>query len=131
MKKIMNQPDLGLLIFRLFLGGAMAWAHGLGKLPPPDKMIEGVTALGFPLPIVFAWAAALSEFLGGILIALGLFTRYSALFLGITMAVAGFIIHGQDPFSSKELAFFYLSGTVLLIFTGAGSYSLDKIIRKK
>lgn len=127
----MNQPDLGLLIFRLFLGIAMAWAHGLGKLPPADRMIEGVTAMGFPLPIVFAWAAALSEFIGGVLIALGLFTRYSAFFLAITMAVAGFIVHGADPFGTKELAFFYLAGSTLLVFTGAGSFSLDRIIRKK
>lgn len=130
MKKILNQPDLGLLIFRLFLGLAMALAHGLGKLPPPDRMIEGVTAMGFPLPIVFAWAAALAEFVGGILIAVGLFTRYSAFFLGITMAVAGFIVHGADPFGNKELAFFYLAGCALLFLTGAGAYSLDKLIRK-
>ena len=131
MKKIMNQPDLGLLIFRVFLGLAMALAHGLGKLPPSEKLIEGVTAMGFPLPLVFAWAASLTEFLGGILIAVGLFTRHCSFLMAITMAVAGFIVHGSDPFGSKELALFYLAGSVLLMFTGAGAFSLDKLIRKK
>lgn len=131
MNKLIHNPDLGILLFRLFIGLAMAFAHGLGKMPPPDRLVEGVTAMGFPMPIVFAWCAALSEFIGGILIATGLFTRLSALALGFTMAVAAFVAHAADPFNNKEMALLYLFSCVLLIFTGAGKYSLDKIIRKK
>lgn len=130
MKRFLNNPDLGLLIFRLFVGLAMAFSHGLGKLPPNDQLIGGVAAIGFPLPIVFAWLAGLSEFVGGLAIAAGLFTRYAALFLGFTMAVAGFIVHSADPFQTKEMAFLYLASCVLLVFTGAGRFSFDRIVRK-
>ena len=131
MKKILHQPDLGLLIFRVFIGLSMAIAHGLGKIPPSEKLIEGVGAMGFPLPIVFAWSASLAELLGGLLIAVGLFTRPAALFLGFTMAVAAFGAHGADPFQKQELSLIYLASCVLFIFSGAGSLSLDKVFRKK
>ena len=54
--------DVGLLGLRLFAGLALAFAHGRGKLPPSERFIAGAGDLGFPVPIVFAWAAALSEF---------------------------------------------------------------------
>ncbi|MFP5519168.1 MAG: DoxX family protein [Bdellovibrionia bacterium] len=128
--QFLQNKDFGILIFRLFVGFAMAFAHGLGKVPPGEQLIGGVTAMGFPLPVVFAWAAALSELVGGVLIGFGLFTRLSSLALGFTMAVAAFLVHAADPFQQKELAFFYLVSCIMLIFTGAGKYSLDKVIRK-
>lgn len=131
MKKFFNNPDLGLLLFRLFIGLTMAFAHGLGKMPPPEQLVAGVAAMGFPLPVVFAWAASLSEFIGALCIAAGLFTRIAAFFLGFTMAVAGFIVHSADGFDVKEKALFYFASCVMLIFTGAGKFSLDRIFRKK
>jgi putative oxidoreductase len=131
MTKIFARPDLGLLLFRIFIGLAMGFAHGLGKIPPNDELIGGVAALGFPIPTVFAWLAALSEFFGGLFIAIGLFTRYAASFLGFTMFVAAFLAHAQDPFQNKEMALLYLVSCLLLIFSGAGKYSLDHSLRKK
>lgn len=131
MNKLINNPDLGLLIFRVFIGLSMAIAHGLGKVPPPDMLIDGVAGMGFPLPVVFAWGAALSELIGGLLIAVGLFTRPAALSLGFTMAIAAFVAHSADPFDKKEMALLYLVACVLLFFQGAGRFSLDRIFRKK
>ncbi|MEQ1722103.1 MAG: DoxX family protein [Pseudobdellovibrio sp.] len=130
-KALVHNPDLGSLILRLFVGISMAFAHGLGKIPPSQQLVDGVTGMGFPLPEFFAWAAALSEFAGGILIVAGLFTRHAAIFLGITMAVAAFKVHGADPFQVKELAFFYLFACLTLLFQGAGRFSLDNLFRKK
>lgn len=128
LKKIGYHTDIGLLVFRLFVGLTMAFAHGLGKMPPNEQLIAGVTAIGFPLPVVFSWLAALSEFMGGLFLALGLFTRWAALFLGFTMGVAAFVVHQNDPFQVKEMAFIYLFSCVLLFFTGAGKYSVDQKI---
>ena len=67
--------DLGLLVLRGYAGISLAAAHGLGKLPPPDRFITGVGELGFPVPVLFAWAAALSSrpltALGAALVAAG------------------------------------------------------------
>ncbi len=131
MTKFLYNSDLGLLIFRLFVGLAMAFSHGLGKMPPPEQLIAGVESMGFPMAIAFAWAAALSEFIGALFLASGLFTRIAASFIGFTMGVAAFIAHGADPFAKKEMALLYLTASVMFIFTGAGKYSLDSIIRKK
>jgi putative oxidoreductase len=118
--------ELSITVLRLYVGFAMAFAHGFGKIPPPERLIEGVTGMGFPMPAVFAWAAALSEFLGGILLAIGLFTRPSAFFLGFTMCVAGFVAHGQDPFDKKELALFYAASCLVFLFRGASGFSVDR-----
>ena len=131
MKKFFYNHDLGLLIFRLCIGLSIAFSHGMGKIPPPEQLIEGVGSMGFPLPVVFAWAAALSEFAGGLFIGAGFLTRYAAAFMGFTMAVAFFVVHAADPFLKKEMAFLYLASAVLLIFTGAGKYSVDHKICKR
>jgi len=55
--------------------------------------VQGVANLGFPAPALFAWAAALAEFLGGLLVFLGLGTRVAAAFAAFTMVVAGFARH--------------------------------------
>lgn len=84
--------------------------------------------MGFPLPGLFAWAAALSEFLGGILVALGLATRPAAFFVFATMAVAAFIRHAPDPFRVKELALAYWTMAGTLILMGGGPWSLDALL---
>ena len=57
--------DVALLLLRLS-GLGLALAHGYGKVVAlstgqGDRFIAGVEALGFPLPGLFAWAAALAE----------------------------------------------------------------------
>lgn len=122
--------DAGVLVLRLIFGLSMAFGHGLGKMPPSEKWIESVGTMGFPLPFVFAWAASLSEFLGGLLIAVGLFTRPSAAMWVLTMGTAAFLRHADDPFSSKEKALLYFAVGVCLLFTGAGRYSISKLLFK-
>jgi putative oxidoreductase len=119
--------DFGLLLVRLFFGGVLAVMHGLGKLPVSDDFVAGVANMGFPLPAMFAWAAALSEFVGGVLLALGFLTRPAALFVCATMAVAAFITHAADSFQTKELALSYGVVALALMFTGAGRFSLDHL----
>lgn len=123
--------DTGVLIFRLFIGLTMAFAHGLGKLPPNAQFVGGVSSMGFPMPELFAWAAGLSEFLGGIFIALGLLTSPAAFFLGFTMLVAAFGVHGADPFQVKEMSLLYLAACIFFMTYGGGRFSLDAIINKK
>lgn len=109
----------------------MAFGHGLGKIPPSDGFIGGVEKLGLPLPVFFAWMAGLSEFLGGLLIAFGLFTRPAAFFWICTMGTAAFIRHADDPFASKEKALLFLTIGICLLFTGAGKYSISKVVFKR
>lgn len=122
--------DAGLFVVRVFAGASMAIAHGLGKVQSPDGVVSGAESLNFPLPILFGWAAILSEFLGGLFLALGLMTRLSAFFVGTTMVVAAFMVHGSDPYQKKELALAYLAMMILFLCTGGGRFSVDSLIRK-
>lgn len=122
--------NLGLLALRVFAGGALMWAHGLGKMPPSEGFVRGVTNLGFPMPVAFAWSAGLAETVGGLLLAVGLATRPAAVLVTINMAVAAFLQHASDPFGRKELALFYFFVGVLFATTGGGRFSLDRFFRK-
>lgn len=122
--------DMALMLLRVFIGLAMAFSHGLGKVPPPEQLISGVAAMGLPAPEFFSWCAALAEFVGGILIAIGLLTRPAAAFLVITMAVAGFVVHAADPFGVKEMAFLYFFAGLFFMIHGAGRWSVDALITK-
>lgn len=117
--------DVALLLLRLWFGLAMAGAHGLGKLKTLGTFTAKVGEKGIPLPEVLGPAAALSEALGGVLVAVGLLTRPAATFAGITMLVAAFHIHAQDPFARKELALSYAVAYVALLLAGPGRLSLD------
>lgn len=122
--------EISLLVARVFFGFSMAFAHGLGKVPPPEMLVSGLGSMGFPAPIFFAWAAALSEFLGGILVGIGLLTRPAAIFLSITMAVAAFVAHGADGFDKKEMSLLYLVVYLIFALRGAGKWSVDGFIKK-
>jgi putative oxidoreductase len=121
--------NLGLALARVVAGGMLAFGHGMGKLPPSEKFIEGVAALGFPMPEVFAWAAGLAEFGGGILLMLGLLTRPAAAFIAFTMATAAFGKHAGDAFDIKERALLYLVLAVVFITVGPGRLSVDTRLR--
>jgi len=119
--------DLGLLVGRVLFGGLML-THGYTKLANfaaysekfPDVIGIGSTAsLGL---------AVFAEFGCSILLILGLFTRFAALNLAITMFVAAFVVHWSDPFAKKELALLYLSGYLVFLLTGPGRMAVDRWI---
>ncbi len=122
--------NAGLALLRIFTGVSLAVAHGIGKIPPGEGLINRTGDLGFPMPVMFAWAAALSEFLGGILLALGLFTRLAGFFIAFTMLVVLIGVHGADPYQKQELAFMYFFIAVAFMLKGSGDWSVDSFLRK-
>lgn len=101
-------------------------------------MTRFVDSLGFPLPALFAWAAKLSEFVGGICLILGALTRPAALFIAVTMGVAAFIAHASDPWlllapatKAKEMALLYFAAALTLLCTGPGPVAMDTWLSRK
>lgn len=123
--------NAGLALLRIFAGVALALGHGFGKLPPSEGLVNRTAEFGFPIPAFFAWAAGISEFVGGILLALGLLTRISSFFIAVTMLVALIKVHGADPFNKQELAFMYFFIALAFLLKGAGDWSIDSFFRKK
>ena len=147
-----RRRDLGLLILRLS-GLGLAFAHGLGKVTAlaggEQRFVEGVAGIGFPAPVAFAWAAALTELVGGLLIAAGLATRVAAALAAFVMAVAGFLRHHAlqqiaaatgltsiapevlERWGKPELALVYLLCFLALALLGPGRHSLDHALRAR
>ena len=122
--------NAGLALLRIFAGIALAFGHGYSKVPPSEGLITRAGELGFPAPVFFAWAAGLSEFFGGIFLALGFLTRISSFFIACTMLVALIGVHSADPFNKQELAFLYLFVALAFLFKGSGDWSVDSFLRK-
>jgi putative oxidoreductase len=123
--------SIGLLILRVFMGSMMLVDHGWGKL-----INFGEKASVFPDPLGVGSMTSLSltvfaEVFCTIAIILGLATRLVAIPLIITMFVAAFIFHADDPWQKKEFALLYLVPFLTLVFTGAGRFSLDAVIKKR
>jgi len=123
--------DLWLLFLRIFSGAFMI-THGLPKF---NKLISGdeIKFLDpFGLGDTFSLGLAVfAEFICAILLIIGLLTRPSSLMLVITMAVAAFMAHAEDPFAKKEMALLYLLIFCTTMFTGGGRFSVDYLISGK
>jgi putative oxidoreductase len=122
--------NFGLLIVRGFAGAALCLEHGIDKLPVSDQLIHGVGEMGFPMPLFFAWFAALAESLGAAMMAVGFMTRWAGFAVACTMGTAAFIAHGDDPFQKAETALLYLSISLAAMFIGGGKFSIDSRLSK-
>lgn len=111
--------------------GLLFFAHGSAKLLgwPAVEMFSG----GVPLMSMSGFSGLL-EFVGGILIVLGLFTRYAAFVLSGMMAVAYFMAHAPQGFhpinNGGELAIMYCFVFLYLAAAGGGPWSLDARMRR-
>lgn len=121
--------NIGLLIFRLIIGIFM-FLHGWQKITN-FEMLSTV----FPDPLGIGASASLvliilAEVGCSLLIIFGIFTRLAAIPPMFGMAVAAFMVHANDPFTVKEIAFLYLFLYVALFFLGAGKFSVDYLLAK-
>jgi putative oxidoreductase len=100
--------------------------------------------MGLPFPVAMAWAAALIETFGGLLVLVGFGTRIAAILCATIMIVAAFVRHhafdlflwkvgvkavtpeDAKAWGSPELALVYLLAFVALALAGAGRISLDR-----
>jgi len=121
-----------LSVLRIITGFLFLW-HGSQKLFdfPHSEMPMGGGAF-----IIFA---GILEFFGGILILIGLFTRWTAFILSGMMAVAYFMGHAfngkgflpiQNGGNGGELAIIYCFVFFYFFFAGGGPWSLDSLLKK-
>jgi putative oxidoreductase len=119
------QINIGLALLRIS-ASAMMLTHGYPKF---QKLLSGDFEFGDPIglgasPSLFL--AIIGEFICPILIIIGFKTRWAAIPTVITMAVAAFVVHANDPFGTKEKALLYLVMFLVVVLLGPGKYSIDK-----
>jgi len=128
----------GAFLMRLVLGVSMVY-HGWDKVIPARGLHSHdllsslhhycgyVASLG--LPYWLGYVSALTEFLGGILLIFGLFTRFAALMIAGNMLVALLYVNLHGGYSGSEYTLALIALAVMLLFYGAGAIAMDRKLR--
>ena len=109
------------------MAGLLFLEHGTSKLLgiPPSAM-----PWSFHIATLAGWSGIL-EFVGGILLVIGLFTRFTAFILSGEMAVAYFMVHAKMGFypmnNHGEIAVLYCFVFLYLAAAGGGAWSFDRL----
>jgi putative oxidoreductase len=119
-----------LSVLRIY-AGVLLLAHGTAKI------------LGFPAVPSFAnvqfgsltWTSGIIELIGGVLFAVGMFTRPVAFVLSGFTAVAYFMVSAPKGFhpilNNGEVASLFCFVFFYFVFAGAGPWSLDAMMKRK
>ncbi|WP_420318900.1 DoxX family protein [Ekhidna sp.] len=125
----MIYSNIASLLLRIGFGGMMI-THGWGKF---NRMISGNFSFADPVGLGEAPSlilAVIGEFICPILLIIGFKTRLNAIPPAITMLVAAFIVHADDPWGKKEFPLLYVVGFMTIYLLGSGKYSLDWKLKK-
>jgi len=105
------------------VAGLMFAVHGAQKL---FGVLEGRQP---PVGSLF-WVGGVIELVGGLLIAIGLFTSWAAFIASGEMAVAYFMVHAKDGFwpilNKGELAVLYCFVFLYIACRGGGRYRVER-----
>lgn len=111
-------------LFRIVTGFLFLWhgsdkVLGFPKAPPPEA------------PPLILWVAGPIELIGGILVMIGLFTRWTAFLCSGLMAAAYWMAHGMKALlpslNGGELAVLYCFAFLYIAARGAGIWSVDGV----
>lgn len=126
----------GLAGLRIAAGVLVAILHGQHKVVEGWQyatagtdwpLMHDTIALGFPLPALSATVAALSQFAGGWLLAVGAFTRVAAFLIAATMVTAiAFNLRMGGP--DAQLAGLYALVCGAFVLIGGGWWSVDHVL---
>lgn len=127
-KWLNSMQPMGALLMRLALALSMT-VHGYGKVVPHGALnhfTHYVASLGFPYWL--GYVSAFTEFVGGILLVLGLLTRLTAAMIAINMLAALFTVGIHQGFGIYNYILALAVIAIMLVFYGAGAFALDRRI---
>ena len=109
-------------------GGQKLFVFGIGG------MAGFLGQFGFPAPMLAGILLTATEFLGGLALFLGLFTRWAAIPLAFIMLVATLVVHLKAGFflpDGFEFALTLLAANVALALLGSGEASVDRMLGRR
>ena len=116
---------MGLILIPHGAQKLFGWFGGMGF----ERFVQLFSNLGYKPGALWVTLVALTEFVGGILLVLGLFTRAAALALVIFMVVAVHFTSGKGFFwtaGGLEYSLLILLVGLVFLIRGGGEYSLDR-----
>ena len=122
-----DRRDLAPLILRLFIAFVLIYGT-MDNVFSHERMMEFRDFLaksGFPQPLAAAYLSAYAQFITGILLLIGLFTRFAAAVVVINFIVALVMVHRGLPFNANIAPMAMLVGGLFFLVYGAPRYSLD------
>ncbi|MDV6237486.1 DoxX family protein [Leptospira ellisii] len=137
-----NTGDLNSLLLRVILG-LVIFPHGAQKLLGWFGGYGFKGTMGFftgtmKLPAIIAFLVIIGESFGSLALIFGLFTRFTAISIAIILLGAALLVHKDNGFfmnwygaqkgEGYEFHILAIGAALLLAITGAGSYSLDRLI---
>lgn len=125
--------DVPLLLFRWILAVGF-FGPAMMKIKNLESVAEWFGSMNYPLPMVSASLAMVTEVTGVILLFLGFRTRIIAIPLIFVMMVAIFTTHISNGFAAGdngfEIPLYYALMLFALVVYGSGRYSLDHLLDK-
>jgi putative oxidoreductase len=127
-----------LLFVRVYWGFQLA-QNGWGKLHNLARVGQFFSSLGLPAPGFTATVIASIEFIGGILLAVGLFSRFVGLVLTIDMLMAYIVADREALFSifsdpdkfTAAAPYTILFAALLILIFGPGKFALDTLLLRR
>ncbi len=130
--------SLFLLFVRVYWGVQLA-QNGWGKLHNLGRVAGFFSSLGLPAPGFTATFVSSIEFVGGLLLVIGLFSRFFGLVIAIDMLMAYIMADREALFSflSDPGKFYvadpytFLFAALLILIFGPGKYALDSYLLRR
>ena len=122
----------GLAFLRIITGLLMAY-HGLEVFDRAKMLpyMEWDIIKSLPSPETMMYIGKGMEFVTGVCLALGLFTRIAALFMAVVMLFICFKIGAGKFYYEDQHPFLFALLALVFFFTGPVKWSIDKGIFKK
>lgn len=122
-----------LLLVRFTMGWGF-FLTGKGKLLNLERTTNYFDSLEIPFPQLQAILAGSTEMIGGLLLLVGLGTRFISIPLAFTMVVAYLTAHRDEAFLSlsdftDQAPFPFLMAVLVTMAFGAGHLSLDRLLK--
>ena len=115
---------IGILLFITGSGKLLGWFGGYGM----EATLQWFSKIG--ISTFLTYLSTCTEFLGGLLLTIGLLTRPAAFAVMINMLVATLITlpHGFMGPTGAQTPFIFLIIDVVILLAGPMAYSVDRII---
>lgn len=120
---LLLRGTIGIILFVVGAGKVLGWFGGFGM----EQTIKIFSQIGISAPLIYL--SSYTEFIGGLLIIIGLFTRPVAVAVVVNMSVATIVTlpNGFLGTNGAALPFTFLACTIAILISGPMNYSLDNL----